>query len=604
MKSLVKLLFLVVVCLCFIRIFALPGRSRKKVSMSKDSRLASNSKGVSDKITLKQWNINQVISTHGVKGNGTELDLSVWDIIYRALYLLILFQPVLWTMPLALVSSTFRNMVWFELLAVAVAHSGAAFIKWGQWASTRPDMFPEQFCAALSELHANGRVHSWDFTKAQIRHELGGDVTDVFSTFETRPIASGSVAQVYKATYRGEDVAVKVRHPGVAEQIQLDFVIMKALARWVETIPAFHWLNLSESLLQFSATIASQTNLAAEGIHLAIFNRNFAQQKSRIGFPVPILLTESVLVESFEEGLSVSEYTSLYSTQGKRARRWASGAELLPWISASSDAGNVPTGSGHPQVNRKIVRGKGEMVNSPLGHAIIVTGEDLYLHMMLVDNLMHADLHPGNILIQKKDVLGVESHNVRIVLVDAGMVARLSRREQDHFVGLLQAMGEGSGREAARHVMRFSEEGESQYSQSRIRDFEDAMETYFAKHCRGYGKGIDLGVVLRGVLALVRDHQITIEANYATLVMNALCLDGLASQLVPGYRVLDAAKPLLQYHRVTHRLMGRKWGALVFRKTLPLVRLLKNKQDQSFARALELGINLHSLQTSDEKELS
>ena len=224
-----------------------------------------------------------------------------------------------------------------------VGSSGAAFIKWGQWSSTRPDMFPEELCTALSSLHARAPIHSFSFTKQQVKLEFGEDIFEMFQSFESSPIASGSIAQVYKARLDDKDVAVKVRHPFVVEQIQLDFIILKAFAAFVEAIPGMAWLNLSGSLSQFSETIGAQTKLDVEGVNLILLNHNFRKNRF-VDFPRPIAMSESVLVESFERGVCVSEYTDIYSTKGK----------ALP---------------------RPI----------DLAHFILTQGEDLYLKMLLID---------------------------------------------------------------------------------------------------------------------------------------------------------------------------------------------------------------------------
>jgi aarF domain-containing kinase len=84
--------------------------------------------------------------------------------------------------------------------------------------------------------------------------------------------------------------------------------------------------------------------------------------------------------------------------------------------------------------------------------------------------------------------------------------------------------------------------------------------------------GVDVGAVLRGSLDLVRQHSVRIDVNYATLMMNVLCLDGLARDILPEYNVLDGAKPLLQAYKVCSAGPAR----LLLRAVLPLaqVRLL------------------------------
>ena len=342
--------------------------------------------------------------------------------------------------------------------------------------------------------------------------------------------------------------------------------------------------------MQFSHTIRLQTNLAAEGIHLAIFNRNFAGWKHRLGFPVPIILTSSMLVESFERGACVSEYTQLYNSRCKREQGLL--GTIVRGITLPARAlRDAVVGWALQDKGQVVLELHEQLINSPLAHFIVTCGEDLYLKMLLVDNLMHADFHPGNIMIQEMTNKGVQSDEARIVLVDAGMVARLTVTEQEHFIGLLEAMGEGLGREAAHHVTRFS--ANQQYSPAQRSAFADSMENLFEEKCRGYHTGIHLGEVLRGLLTLVRVHRITIEANYATLMMNAMCLDGLATQLIPGYNVIDGAKSLLRYHRRCNRALGKTAGQALFQATLPLSFAAKARSDRRLARSLAKGVNLH-----------
>jgi hypothetical protein len=134
----------------------------------------------------------------------------------------------------------------------------------------------------------------------------------------------------------------QVRHPNVAEQIKLDFRIMRAVGEFLDAIPGLGWLNLASSMEQFSHTIASQTRLDIEGTHLDLFNRNFRSLRASCGFPVAVLKSEAVLVESFEHGQLATRFIGPFARL--RARRELERLEVAsrPVRSARSAAPRSP----------------------------------------------------------------------------------------------------------------------------------------------------------------------------------------------------------------------------------------------------------------------
>lgn len=140
----------------------------------------------------------------------------------------------------------------------------------------------------------------------------------------------------------------------------------------------------------------------------------------------------------------------------------------------------------------------------------------------------------------------------QITLVDAGMVAQLTEEESATFIGMLTCIGDGDGAAAAEHALRFSVD--NNISEKAQESFREEMEEFFKENCRGYGTNVDVAGVFRGILSLIREHGIRIDANYATLVINVLCIESLGRRICPSYNVLDAARPLLQtYRRVVYK---------------------------------------------------
>mmetsp|Transcript_16476 Transcript_16476/g.56311 ORF Transcript_16476/g.56311 Transcript_16476/m.56311 type:complete len:183 (-) Transcript_16476:28-576(-) len=152
----------------------------------------------------------------------------------------------------------------------------------------------------------------------------------------------------------------------------------------------------------------------------------------------------------------------------------------------------------------------------------------------------------------------------------------------ENFIGLLESIGAADARTAARCIRAFSPSN-AVMTRAERNAFDKGVKSLFDERCRGYDTGVEFGNVVRGILQLVRAHQVRINANYATLIVNALCLDGMAADLLPSYSVLDAAKPLLSTHRWlcgSRFLFGRSFGRFFFRRfCLPIAWRFKRRTD-------------------------
>jgi hypothetical protein len=257
-----------------------------------------------------------------------------FQLYMRAVKLSLYFGPVLSTSWIAVISKAFRNRIWYPWLGRCLGSSGAAFIKWGQWASTRSDMFPEALCDALSNLHSDAPCHSWNFTQNEVEASLDipeGSLYRVFDTFDHEPLASGSIAQVHKARLRnGRVVAAKVRHPNVARLIDMDFRLMEIVTKCLDWIPGFKWLHVKDSISQFSHTMAAQAHLNVEAHHLEVLNHNFNSWE-HVQFPRPIFASSCLILETFEEGRIVTDVLDQFNSEAESMENSpALGFELIP----------------------------------------------------------------------------------------------------------------------------------------------------------------------------------------------------------------------------------------------------------------------------------
>ncbi|XP_052114418.1 uncharacterized protein LOC107480623 [Arachis duranensis] len=427
-------------------------------------------------------------------------------LLVRAIYLAMLFSPSILMAPVADYFGPEFRKVWLRVVHRTLEKAGPAFIKWGQWAATRPDLFPRDLCMKLSELHTKAPEHSFYYTKKTIERAFGRKISEIFENFEEVPVASGSIAQVHRAllrsTYPGQKaksqvVAVKVRHPGVGESIRRDFAIINLMAKSSRFIPALNWLRLDESVKQFAVFMLSQVDLAREAAHLSRFIYNFRKWKD-VSFPKPVypLVHPAVLVETYENGESVSYYVD----------------EL----------------QGH------------ERIKSALAHI----GTHALLKMLLVDNFIHADMHPGNILVrlsQSKRRNRLFKSKPHVVFLDVGMTAELSGSDRVNLLEFFKAVARRDGRTAAECTLRLSEKQNCPNPKAFIEEVEEAFTFWGTPE----GDLVHPAECIEQLLEKVRRHRVNVDGNVCTVMVTTLVLEGWQRKLDPGYDVMQTLQTLL-----------------------------------------------------------
>ncbi|XP_073048140.1 uncharacterized protein [Primulina eburnea] len=440
----------------------------------------------------------------------TRLILSVFESIFlllRALYLAVLFSPSIAMAPFADSFGPQYRKLWLQVVHQTLERAGPAFIKWGQWAATRPDLFPRDLCMELSKLHTKAPEHSFAYTKKTIEKAFGREISEIFDDFEEEPVASGSIAQVHRASlrsrYRGREikpllVAVKVRHPGVGESIRRDFEIINIVAKISNFIPTLNWLRLDESVQQFAVFMMSQVDLAREAAHLNRFIYNFRRWKD-VSFPKPVypLVHPAVLVETFEHGECVSRYVD----------------EL---------EGN-------------------ERTKSALAHI----GTHALLKMLLVDNFVHADMHPGNILVRaarnkpsRKKLFKTKPH---VIFLDVGMTAELSNNDRVNLLEFFKAVARRDGRTAAECTLRLSKKQNCPKPEAFIQVVKESFDFWGTSE----GDLVHPAECMQNLLEQVRRHKVNIDGNVCTVMVTLLVLEGWQRKLDPDYDVMHTLQTLL-----------------------------------------------------------
>jgi aarF domain-containing kinase len=299
---------------------------------------------------------------------------------------------------------------WYlRVCLTCVEYSGAAVIKLMQWAGSRPDMFGHDFCAIFSALQDHTTPHAKSHTIRMMKQAFGDD-------WETKIrlgniLGSGCIGQVYKGYVRvpehdgkEQEVAIKVLHPNVDTDIEADLDIMRAavrVARWLpfDVFSNLKWLTLEGVVEEFADLLKLQLDLRTEAANLVKFNQHFAKQDDVI-FPklVPgFATTKDVLVETYLKGTPVLEYARLHADDQKQLT------------------------------------------------ALCITAIRAVCKMIFLDNFIHGDLHPGNVVINT--TIGPKP---KFVLYDVGIVAEYSDHDHQTIVDILAAFVRQQGRKAGR----------------------------------------------------------------------------------------------------------------------------------------------------------
>ena len=125
-----------------------------------------------------------------------------------------------------------------ERLRRALSELGTTWIKFGQMLSLRRELISDEVAEQLTLLQEQVPADDPEAVLALVEQELGGPVSSFFRTFAPQPMASGSVAQVHRATLPdGTAVAVKVLHDGVEHRVSEDLELMRAIASHLDSDP-------------------------------------------------------------------------------------------------------------------------------------------------------------------------------------------------------------------------------------------------------------------------------------------------------------------------------------------------------------------------------
>lgn len=388
----------------------------------------------------------------------------------------------------------------------ALEELGPTFIKLGQMLATRVDLFAPEWIAEFEKLQDAVPAIPFDKIRSQLVEDLGAEPESVFAELEPKALAAASLAQVYRARLAdGTAVVLKVRRPGIRPVVEADLRLLARLAEIVEVeAPDLHRYRLREIVRQLTLSLRREMDFAAECRSAQRVAEQFADHDEIV---IPRIHWQWTC-----ERLNVQD--------------------RIEGIPGRHLAAIVPAGLDPVVLARR--------------------GANAVLKMMLEDGFFHADPHPGNVFYLPDN---------RIAFIDFGMVGRLSAERRYQVALLLHGLVSHHAETAAEVLLDWS--GGDDTNATALRDEIDAfIDQYHGVPLRS----LDLAALLSDLIAILRDHALSLPPDLTLLIKAFVTLEGMGRQLDPDFDMAGTAQPFLQRALIAHNtpdaLARRGWRSV------------------------------------------
>ena len=359
---------------------------------------------------------------------------------------------------------------------------GPTFVKIGQFLSTRSDVIPPEVIQELSLLRESANPIPVSEVRRVLQESWGKSVEEVCLEFDDQPLGSASIGQVHRAVLlSGEEVAIKVRRPGITGMVQADLVILADLAALGEQ----HWdwakrLGLIQVVAEFSVALKEELDYRREA-------RN-AERIARQN--LPDVKIPKIYHEFSSDQVLVLEYLSGYALEDRE--------------------GLIKVGVNLEDLAEHLIR--------------------TVLAQMLEFGYYHGDLHPGNLRVIPENTL---------IFLDFGLLGRLDQATRRHLSSLVICLMLDDNRGIS-DVLLDMGAVDGQVDEKALRaDVERLRQEYYGIPL----EELQIGEALESLWNVAARHQVRVPPDMALLAKTVMTLEGVVRNLAPGFNILAVAEP-------------------------------------------------------------
>ncbi|SMN00856.1 Ubiquinone biosynthesis monooxygenase UbiB [uncultured Candidatus Thioglobus sp.] len=437
------------------------------------------------------------------------------------------FKPLLYLAPWHYMPRKKRSRG--ERIRLALEELGPIFIKFGQTLSTRRDLLPDDIGDELAKLQDACPAFDGKQAQKMIEKSLGDSTDNLFKSFDVEPLASASIAQVHTATTHNDDeVVVKVIRPNVEKIIKRDITLMFIFAQFFNHFKISEKIRPTEIVEEFEGIILLELDMAREASNAQRLRDNF-------------------------EGSDL-----LYVPK-------------VHWDLCTKEVLTIERIYGTPVGNIEKLKSDGVDMQRLAEEGVVIFFTQVFKH-----NFFHADMHPGNIFVDK---------NGRYVGVDFGIMGTMEESDKDFLADIFLAFFNQDYRGVAR---AYVDAGWASASTD-VSAFEQAIGRICAPMFEKSLDEISFGQVLMDLMAEAKNFDITVQPQLLLLDKTLLNIEGLGRQLYPKLDLWGTAKPFLE------DMMSEKYN---FKNT---IEKLKKQAPQLFKDIPELpALTINALKKLDK----
>ncbi|MEA1847948.1 AarF/UbiB family protein [Chryseobacterium sp. MHB01] len=371
----------------------------------------------------------------------------------------------------------------YERIRMALEELGPTFVKLGQTFSNREDLLPPELIQELQKLQ--DKVDQIEMNVAEIlENECNISASEHFSEIQSEPLATASIAQVYKALLTdGTQVILKIKKPDVQKIIEDDLLLIKDLEKLISSYSEIgEKLNLKQAISTFEKSLLEEVSLINEKENILQFRRNFKNSKETY---IPKVYEEfsnnNILCMEFIDGIKVTDKAAL-------------------------------------------------LANSINPVHISEAGLRLFVSQILDYGFFHADPHAGNILVKKDG---------KVVFIDFGAVGKIPPNDKEILEDLIVSFVAKNPHKIVRYLKKMA----VSYQIPNERRFEGDVEDILDFVHNTSLKEIDPHAVMNKMKDVLKDNRLYMPDYFYLLFKGIGLIEGVGRTINPDLDVVKSLHP-------------------------------------------------------------